>query len=109
MKRLSGALTSLLARGAAHLDEPGFVTLVLSEGEAAQGGMAMVSMHVDVRCASCAAKGCARCEGKGVVDELFSAWLAVRPGARDGDVLAPSAELPGMVEPARFRVRMRGN
>jgi hypothetical protein len=40
------------------------------------------------------------------VEELFSAWLAVRPGAADGEVLAPSAELPGMVEPVRFRVKV---
>jgi hypothetical protein len=40
------------------------------------------------------------------VEELYSAWLAVPPGATDGEVLAPSVELPGMVEPLRFRVRV---
>jgi hypothetical protein len=108
--RLSGPLTSLIACGVARLDEPGFITLVLSELEATQGGMATVSMHVDVQCPGCAAQepsaGCARCGGRRTVDELFSAWLAVPPGVAAGEVLAPSVELPGMVEPVRFRVRL---
>jgi hypothetical protein len=40
------------------------------------------------------------------VRELFSAWLAVPPGVTEGEVLAPSVELPGMVTPVRFRVRI---
>jgi hypothetical protein len=110
--RLSGPLTSLIACGTAALDEPGFITLVLREDEAAQGGMASVSLHVDLRCPDCAGQersaGCARCGGRRTVDELFSAWLAVPPGVTAGEVLAPSVELPGMVEPVRFRVRLAG-
>ena len=40
------------------------------------------------------------------MEELFSAWLAVPPGVATGEVLAPSADLQGMVEPVRFRVRL---
>ena len=72
--------------------------------------MAMISMRVDVWCPDCRRRAprpaCPRCGGHGVVDELFSAWLAVRPGTKDGDVLAPSAELPGTVDPVRFRVQV---
>ena len=112
LSRLTGSLVSLLARGAAHLDEPGYVTLVLNQSEANQGGMVQVSLRVEVWCPECAARkrpptGCARCEGKGTVEELFSAWLAVPPGVNTGEVLTPSAELPGMVEPVRFRVQVR--
>ena len=110
LSRVTGNLSGLLARGAARFDEPGFITLVLSEREAAQGGMAQISMTVELWCPDCAAQGrsaarCARCGGRGTVDELYSAWLAVRPGATAGEVLVPSAELRGMVEPVRFRVR----
>lgn len=111
LSRLSGSLTSLLACGVAHLDEPGFITLVLSESEAAQGGMATISLHVELWCPACAAQvrsaGCARCGGSRTVEELFSAWLSVPPGVTAGEVLTPSVELPGMVEPVRFRVRIR--
>ena len=111
LSRLSGSLSVLVARGAAGVDEPGFVTLMLGEAEAARGGMVMVSMHVDLWCPKCGggrerSAGCARCGGRRTVEELFSAWLAVRPGAFDGEVLTPSAELPGTVEPVRFRVRV---
>jgi curved DNA-binding protein CbpA len=113
LSRLCGSLSSLLACGAARLDEPGFITLVLRDIEAAQGGMAMVSMRVELRCPNCAAQersaACARCGGRRTVGELFSAWLAVPPGVSTGEILAPSVELPGMVEPVRFRVRLRGD
>ncbi|HWE96522.1 MAG TPA: DnaJ domain-containing protein [Tepidisphaeraceae bacterium] len=112
LSRLSGSLSTLLACGAARLDEPGFITLVLGEAEAAQGGMAMISMPVELWCPVCAtadrSAACPRCGGSRVVQELFSAWLAVPPGAVGGETLTPSAELPGMVEPMRFRVRLRG-
>ncbi len=115
LSRLCGPLSSLIRRGAALLDdedEPGLITLILSQSEATQGGMAMVSMPVALRCPDCAAKGratsgCARCGGRGTVEELFSAWLGVPPGVATGEVLVPSAELPGMVERIRFRVTMR--
>jgi hypothetical protein len=112
LSRLSGSLTSLLACGAARLDEPDLITLVLRADEAAQGGMATISMRVELWCPDCAAPersaGCARCGGRRTVDELFSAWLAVPPGATAGEVLAPSVDLPGMIEPVRFRVRLSG-
>jgi hypothetical protein len=72
--------------------------------------MVTISMRVEVWCPDCAARdrpsvGCRRCGGTRMVEELFSAWLAVPPGAVEGDVLTPSVELPGMVGPVRFRVR----
>lgn len=110
LSRLSGSLTSLIACGVARLDEPGFITLVLRESEAAQGGMVTISLRVELRCPDCASQErsvqCARCGGRRRVDELFSAWLAVPPGVMAGDVLVPSVELPGMIEPVRFRVRI---
>ena len=44
---------------------------------------------------------------KGTTDELFSAWLTIPPGVQDGTMLAPSAQLPGVVRPVTFRVRLR--
>ena len=74
--------------------------------------MATISLHVELWCPGCAGQkrsaGCARCGGRRTVEELFSAWLAVPPGVIDGEVLTPSVELPGMVEPVRFRVRLLG-
>jgi DnaJ-class molecular chaperone len=112
LSRLCGGLSAVIGRGAAHLDEPGFVTLMLRESEAAQGGMVSIAMRVEVRCADCAAPGrtaaCAKCGGRRSVEELYSAWLALPPGIEAGEVLTPSVELPGMIEPVRFRVRIRG-
>jgi molecular chaperone DnaJ len=117
--RLSKPLWLLLPSGAARLDEDGsgFITLVLRPDEAAQGGMVSIPMRIDVWCPACAAAGagaarqtaassCVRCGGSRKVEELFSAWLAVPPGAVDGEVLTPSAELPGTVDPVRFRVEV---
>jgi curved DNA-binding protein CbpA len=111
LRRLCGHLNMLLARGAADLDEPGFITLLLSPSEAAQGGMATISLQVDLHCPDCAKRGepsatCPRCHGRRTIEELYSAWLAIRPGATDGEILTPSATLPGMVQPVRFRVRL---
>jgi molecular chaperone DnaJ len=107
--RLSGPLNALIACGAARRAEDGAIDLSLNDDDAAQGGMATISMRVDVRCATCAgtAAGCATCGGAGTTDELFSAWLAIPPDAEDGTELAPSALLRGMVRPVRFRVRRR--
>jgi curved DNA-binding protein CbpA len=112
LKRLSGNLMLLLARGAARYedDDPGHITLVLREVEALEGGMAMVSLHVDLRCPGCAVKGrapagCTRCGASGTVEELYSAWLAIPPGVPEGQVLVPTVDLPGMLQPVRFRVR----
>jgi DnaJ-class molecular chaperone len=107
LSRLTGQLSLLLSRGAARIDETGFITLVLNESEAAQGGMARITMRVDLWCERCKGSGCAACGGSGRVEELFSAWLAVPPGVGAGEVLKPSAELPGMVEAVRFKVAMR--
>jgi hypothetical protein len=71
--------------------------------------MITISMRVPLRCPKCAADeevSCPECGGRRIVEELFSAWLAVRPGIGDGTVLAPSALLPGMVRPVSFRVRL---
>ena len=114
------SIVTLLATGAARYDdfEPGLITLVLSNAEATQGGMVTISIRVDLWCPDCAPEGgaapapsagCSRCGGTGRVEELFSAWLAVPPGATAGELLVPSAELPGMIEPVRFRVALAGS
>jgi DnaJ-class molecular chaperone len=113
LSRLCGALNLLQARGAVEVEEAGVVTLVLSEREAAQGGMISLSMWVDWWCAVCAAKGlpgagCAKCGGRRTVQELYAAWLGVPPGVTAGEELKPSAVLDGMVETVRFRVRVSG-
>jgi len=114
LHRLSGPLGGLLAGGVARRVDAGTIELFISADEASQGGMATISMQVAVRCPACAGPDaamvghCARCGSKRTVDELFSAWLAVRPGVSDGAVLNPSALLPGMVQPVSFRVRVRG-
>jgi hypothetical protein len=111
LRRLCGAVNLLAARGAVELDEPGVVMLVLSQREAAQGGMISLSMWVDLWCPVCASKGlpgagCAKCGGRRTVQELYAAWLGVPPGVASGEELKPSAVLDGMVETVRFRVRV---
>jgi molecular chaperone DnaJ len=107
LHRLSGHLNALLACGIARHAEGDVIELFLNEEEISEGGMVTISMYVAIRCPGCGADvgSCARCGTKRTVDELFSAWLAVRPGVADGTVLAPSALLPGMVRPVSFRVR----
>jgi hypothetical protein len=94
LHRLSGPLEALLACGIARHAETGIIELFLEADEVREGGMVTISMRVPVRCGD-----------NRVVDELFSAWLAVRPGVADGTILVPSALLPGMVGEVRFRVR----
>lgn len=109
LSRLSGPLNALLARGVARCAEQGVIELFLDGLDAAAGGMIDIAMRVPVRCPACtegAAAGCARCSGQGAVDDLFSAWLAVRPDVADGTMLTPSAWLPGMIRPIYFRVRL---
>lgn len=109
LHRLSGPLDALLACGIARHAEAGMIELFLDADEVREGGMATISMRVPVRCPACAADAvqpCTRCAGKRVVDEVFSAWLAVRPGVADGTILVPSAFLPGMVGEVRFRARV---
>jgi molecular chaperone DnaJ len=110
LSRLTGSLNALLACGVARRAEGGTIELLLNAQEAAQGGMVSISMRVQVRCPECDASetaSCVRCGGRGTIEELFSAWLAVRPGVADGALLAPSALLRGMVQPVSFRVRVR--
>src|SRR5262249_47255591 len=83
--RLSGSLNALLACGIATRIDERTIELVISEKEADEGGMATISMNVPVRVAD------------GVVDELFSAWIAIPPAVEDGTILEPSTLLPGMV------------
>jgi len=111
LRRLSGPLNSLLACGVARRAEDDVIELLLNAQEAGEGGMVAISMRVPIRCPACAADAeasCARCGGMRTIEELFSAWLAVRPGVADGAALIPSALLPGMVRPVSFRVRLRG-
>lgn len=106
MRRVCGPLNALVARGVAQLAADGVIELVLEPDEVAEGGMITISMRVLVRCEEHAGAHCARCGGGGTVEDLFAAWLAVRPGVTDGTVLTPSARLPGMMRPVLFRVRL---
>jgi curved DNA-binding protein CbpA len=94
--RVSRTMQQLLACGIARPAEDDIIELLLTPGEAAIGGHITISMRVPVRRAG---------EGE-IVEELFSAWLAVRPGVSNGAILIPSAYLPGMVRPVSFRVRL---
>jgi curved DNA-binding protein CbpA len=107
LSRQTGPLASLLACGIARRDASGLISLTFNAAEAAQGGMVMVCLPIELRCPECAPRenpACERCEGRRTVRELYSAWLAVRPGVADGEVLAPSVELRGTITPVRFRV-----
>jgi len=95
LHRLSGPLAGLLACGIAVRSGNDIIELFVNPDEAETGGMVTISMRVPVRNA-----------GNQVVDELFSAWLAVPPGVRDGEILPPSALLPGMIHRVLFRVRL---
>jgi hypothetical protein len=95
IQRVCGSLHQLLARGIADYatDRDDVIELFLKPDEVAQGGMIVISMRVDVNSLD------------GIRDELFSAWLAVRPDVADGTLLTPSAWLPDMVRHVYFRVR----
>jgi molecular chaperone DnaJ len=111
LSRLSGPLNALLACGVAGRADDNLIDLFVDEEEATLGGMATISMRVPVHCPACADEtktSCTRCGGKGSVQDLFSAWLAVRPGVADGTILTPSAQLPGVLRPVSFRVQRRG-
>lgn len=108
LHRLSGNLKGLLATGAARHAPGDIIELFLNDDEAATGGMITIAMRVQVRCPACAAdpkSPCTVCGGKRVVDDLFSAWLAVPAGVLDGEILPVSALLPGMITRVLFRVR----
>ena len=96
LSRVCGSLQQLLMRRVADYapDHDDVIDLFVNADEAATGGMVRISMRVEVKDAS----------GK-LGEDVFSAWLAVRPGVADGTILTPSAWLPGMVHPVYFRVR----
>jgi len=107
--RLSANLNALLVRGVAAWAEGDMIDLFVNAEEVATGGMVTIPMRVQVRCPACngdTTKACAKCGGHGTVEDLFAAWLAVRPRVADGTILTPSAWLPGMVHPVYFRVRL---
>lgn len=97
LDRFWGSLQQLLMRGVADYaaDDDNLIDLFLNAGEIAQGGMIRISMRVEVK------------RGAAVEEEVFSAWLAVKPDTKDGTILTPSAWLPGQVHPVYFRVRHR--
>ena len=109
LSRLCGNINGLFACGIAVKTGGDIIELSLSDDEAATGGMIELAMRVQVRCPACVGKGttpCDRCGGKRVVDDLFAAWLAVPSGVQDGELLPPSAYLPGMMTRVLFRVRL---
>jgi curved DNA-binding protein CbpA len=93
IRRLSGPIAALEACGIARRAKDGAIELQLDVEEVRDGGMAVIAMRVLVR------------DGEETVEDLYSAWLAIRPGVPDGAEITPSAQLPGVVEPVRFRVR----
>lgn len=110
LRRLSGHLKALLASGFARRAADDVIELFLNAQEASEGGMITIAMRVQARCPVCAgdaAQSCDTCGSTRILDELFSAWLAVPPGVGDGAMLNPSALLPGM-RPVSFRVRLNG-
>ena len=110
LQRLSAPLNALLMRGVAQYAEDDLIDLFVEPDEVAEGGMVTIPMRVQVRCSACAANPtapCATCGNQRTVEDLFAAWLAIRPGASDGTILTPSAWLPGMVHPVYFRMRAK--
>lgn len=110
LSRLCGNIRGLFACGIARQVGGDIIELFLTPEEAASGGMITLAMRVPVRCPACVGKGalpCGRCDGRRAVDDLFSAWLAVPAGVLDGEILPPSAYLPGMMNRVLFRVRLQ--
>jgi DnaJ-class molecular chaperone len=108
LMNLSRPLDALFALGIARVLPDGVIELAVDDADASEGGMIRISMRVDIHCDACNAgvdSSCTRCGGARVLDETYSAWLALRPGVADGTVLRPSAQLPGVVREVTFRVR----
>lgn len=109
LHRFSGNLTSLLASGAARVEDDDTISLLLSPTEAAKGGMATISLHVDLRCPTCAstpatsAAPCPRCHGTGAVDELYAAWLAIPPVSPTAKSSRPPSTSPACSHPCGSR------
>lgn len=95
LHRLTGSLAGLLACGIAVRLRDDMIELFINPDEAEAGGMITISMRVPVRKPD-----------RQVVDDIFAAWLAVPPGVRDGEILPPSAYVPGMIHRVLFRVRL---
>jgi molecular chaperone DnaJ len=108
LSRVTGSLNALLACGTARRVSSDVIELFLNAREAEQGGMITISMRVPVHCRKCngSAASCPECGGRGTVEQVFAAWLAVPPGVTDGTMLAPSELLPGMVHALRFQIRI---
>ena len=107
--RFCGNIKGLFACGLARRVGNDVIELYLNSDEASAGGMIELAMRVPVRCPACIGKGtapCEKCGGKRVLDDLFTAWLAVPPGVQDGEILPPSALMPGMINRVVFRVRL---
>lgn len=108
IRRLSSPIDVLLASGIAERTGDGTIVLHVRPDEAAEGGMVTIAMRVAIRCPHCSAEdaACERCGGSRVIDELYSAWLAIRPGVADGTAIAPSVQMRGVLRPVAFRVRI---
>ncbi|NVB78805.1 MAG: DnaJ domain-containing protein, partial [Kofleriaceae bacterium] len=107
IRRLSASLDQLLARGVARIADDNVIELFVDDHEAKEGGMVTISMRVRILCTSCPPDGtCSVCGGARTVEDVYAAWLAVRPGVEEGTILTPSARMPGMVRPVTFRVRL---
>ena len=104
IRNLSAPLNALIARGVARRAEGDVIELDIDDETAAEGGMITISMRVMVRCLACSSGPCHHCDSKREIEDLFAAWLAVPPGVDNGELLRPSALLPGM-KPVAFRVR----
>ena len=95
LSRFCGNLNGLLACGYAIRTPGDIIELFFTADEAATGGMITIAMRVPVRTPN------------GVGEDLFAAWLAVPSGVQDGEILPPSAYLPGMIDRVLFRARLR--
>lgn len=94
LSRFCGNLNGLLACGYAIRAPGDIIELFFTAEEALSGGMITIAMRVPVRTAT------------GVGEDLFAAWLAVPSGVQDGEILPPSAWLPGMIHRVVFRARL---
>ena len=94
LSRFCGNLNGLLACGYAIRTPGDIIELFFTADEASTGGMITIAMRVPVRTAT------------GVGEDLFAAWLAVPSGVQDGEILPPSAWLPGMINRILFRARL---
>jgi hypothetical protein len=95
IRRISSPIDVLLARGIARRTDDGVIELYLQPDEIAEGGMATIAMRVAARSPDDPAR---------TIEEVFSAWLAIRPGVADGTIISPSVQFPGVLKPVTFRI-----